>query len=355
MGLRSRGTAILSHPVYNLFSALLTITGILLLLGAAVADLKLSTAQMLKQADMALLTLFLLETFIRLLVQGINYAKGSFVLDAWALLPIPIVIALAATSEGAFENPPGLLLLEGGRFLRLVPALKYFRQQKQAGLRPDSSSTLDGLSRRTSLVAFLFLFLGGLVTSHLHSRMIQSETRVRTETVRKYAESEGIQRLPFLIPEWIIGVEKSGTEGAFEIYNVPKEKINEGDEVTYRYERDFIYIPGPNPGEIIYLNLKDLHRRQKLLELMILITGFVMISALLLTNNSYLLNRVIRPVEHARRVAQLRMAGEEIDDDEHRLPENEVGQFIYSANELYQEMKAPATIETPSNKDTSKR
>tara|TARA_B100001939_G_scaffold105710_2_gene91366 strand:+ start:26689 stop:27729 length:1041 start_codon:yes stop_codon:yes gene_type:complete len=346
MGLRSRGTAILSHPVYNLFSALLTIAGILLLLGTAVADLKLSTAQLLKQLDMALLSLFLLETVIRLATQGKSYARGSFVLDIWALLPIPIIIALALPAKGAFDSPPGLLLLEGGRFLRLVPALKYFRQQKQAGLRPDGSSTLDGLSRRTSLVAFLFLFLGGLATSHLHSRMIQSETRVRTETVRKYAESEGIQRLPFLIPEWIIGVEKSGTEGAFEIYNVPKEKINEGDEVTYRYERDYIYMPGPNPGEVIYLNLKDLNRRQKILELMILITGFVMISALLLTNNSYLLRRVIHPVEHARRVAQLRMAGEEIDDEEVQLPENEVGLYIYSVNELYQEMRAPAKPES---------
>lgn len=341
MSFRSRGTAFLSHPVYNLFSVALTFTGILLLLGTAVADLKLSTAQLLKHADMLLLSLFFLETLLRIIFQRGHYARSSFVLDAWALLPLPIVFGLNIAADGPADYPPGLLLLEGGRFLRLVPALKYFRQQKQAGLRPDSSSTLDGLSLRTSLVAFLFLFLGGLATSHLHSRMIESETKVRTETVKKYAQAEGIQRLPFLIPEWIIGVEKAGSDGGFEIYNVPKEKISEGDEVTYRYERDFLYLPGPNPGEGIYLNLKDLHRRQKLLELMILITGFVMISALLLTNNTFLIRKVIRPVDHARRVAQLRMAGEEI-QDEQKVPENEVGQYILAANELYQELRAPA-------------
>ena len=340
MGLRSRGTAFLAHPVYNLFSAALTIAGILLLIGTAVADLKLSTAQLLKRADLALLGFFFLETMLRIVFERGKYVRQSLILDSWALLPLPIILSLIATNAG--ENPPGLLLLEGGRFLRLVPALKYFRQQRQAGLRPDSSSTLDGVSLRSSLVTFLFLFLGGLATSHLHSRMIESETTARTETVRKYAESQGIQRLPFLIPEWIIGVEKEGSDGAFEIYNVPKEKFDNREEATYRQGRDFIYLPGPNPGESIYLNLKDLHRRQKLLELMILITGFVMISALLLVNNRYLAHNILGPVEHARRGAQLRMAGEEILDEEVDLPSNEIGQYIETVNELYEELRAPA-------------
>lgn len=253
-------------------------------------------------------------------------------------------------------SPPGFLLLEGGRFLRLVPTLHYFRRQKQAGLRPDGSGVLNGLSLRFSLVAFAFLFLGGLVTSHLHGRMIESETTARTETIRRYASTEGIQRLPFLFPGWVIGVEKADEEGAFEIYNIPREKLAaiEGqDTVTYRQNRDYLYLAGPEAGESIYVNLKDLHRRQKFLELMILFTGFLMISALLFVSHRFLNNRVLIPLEKARRITQLRMAGEELEEDDY-IPENEVGDFIQLVDRFYGELKAPAEEEDP-QQDQSQR
>ncbi|MCB1138442.1 MAG: hypothetical protein KDK23_06770 [Leptospiraceae bacterium] len=348
MKLRSRGAKILSHPVYNLFSAILTSAGILLLMGTALADLKLSTASLLKRLDLILLSFFALETLLRALFQGRDYLRNEFLLDIWALLPLPFLMAGRFLDLG--DQPAGFLLFEGGRFLRLVPTMNYFLRQSQAGLRPDGSGTLNGVSLRISLVAFIFLFLGGLATSRLHSRMIESETTARTETVRRYADTEGIQRLPFLIPEWIIGVEKTDAEGAFEIYNIPKSKLaaRDGeDTVTYRQNRDYLYIPGPEPGESIYLNLKDLHRRQKLLEIMILLTGLIMISALLLITQSYLRKTVVRPLEHGRRVNELRLAGEEIEEADD-LPNNEIGDFIAQADRLYEEMKAPARSPDPS-------
>ncbi|MCB1303635.1 MAG: hypothetical protein KDK37_05140, partial [Leptospiraceae bacterium] len=110
----------------------------------------------------------------------------------------------------------------------------------------------------------------------------------------------------------------------------------------FRQERDFKYIPGPDPGERIYINLKDLHKRQKLLELMILLTGFLMISALLWSCYIYANRQIVHPVERAARVAALRMAGEELDDQETILPDNEIGELIRTQNALYLEMKMPA-------------
>ena len=93
MGLRSRGTAFLAHPVYNLFSAALTIAGILLLIGTAVADLKLSTAQLLKRADLALLGFFFLETMLRIVFERGKYVRQSLILDSWALCQEPLKAA----------------------------------------------------------------------------------------------------------------------------------------------------------------------------------------------------------------------------------------------------------------------
>lgn len=337
---KARLRQIFESAAYNLASTAITIFSIGMILLPAVWDLQLTTLRQLDLFDWWILAFFVAESFVRYIVNGKSYLfSPAFWIDILSIAPPVVAIAILYAGNSEASDIPGLLLLKGGRILRIVPQIRYFQDQRTVGLKPQPSTIQNRLFTGCSLIVFVFFLVGGTAIARLHANITNSEKTARVERVTRYLKFASLPEIAAVFPEWILKASKQSLDENFDIYYEEPERI----KLYYRYGRDYVFLPGSEAGESILISFRDLYKRQLYLELMILLTGLLMLFSLLLGIFFYYRGLVRDPVDRAIRVMTLRLQGEEILNTEIETnPPTEITELVNGIDQMYQKLRAPA-------------
>lgn len=324
-------------PVFNLLSLGIILFGAAPLFAASLFDLSLSTQSLLGVLDRFILLFFLIESALRVarFPSIKEYLTSSlFWIDIFSLLPPAALLIINP------DDPlPGDLILRGGRLLRLVPLYQFFSQERSMGLRPSGSRMEFRLLSSSALLLYLFLLFGGVAMSAIHDRLSNEERSSRLLRIKRYMDTQGLQGIQELFPDRILKIEKRTPGESYELYLTDQTYI----QTHMRHQRDFVYVEGASPEEAVLISFFDLNRRQIQFEASLLATGLLMIGALAVLFHRYFRDRILSPVERARRVMELRILGEEIEACE--IPpgvDNEITELIDRMDQFYLTMREPA-------------
>ena len=324
-------------PVFNLLSLGIILLGTAPLFAAPLFDLSLSTHSVLALLDRFILLFFLIESIMRAsrFPSIREYLTGSlFWIDIFSLLPPAALLILSP------DDPlPGDLILRGGRLLRLVPLYQFFSQERSMGLRPSGSRMEFRLLNSSALLLYLFLLFGGVAMSAIHERLSNEERSSRLLRIKRYMDTQGLQGIQELFPDRILKIEKRTPGESYELYLTDQTYI----QTHMQHHRDFVYVEGASPEEAVLISFFDLNRRQVQFEASLLATGLLMIGALAVLFHAFFRDRILSPVERARRVMELRILGEEIETSD--IPpgvDNEITELIDRMDQFYQAMREPA-------------
>ena len=207
------------------------------------------------------------------------------------------------------------------------------------GLRPSGSRMEFRLLSSSALLLYLFLLFGGVAMSAIHDRLSNEERSSRLLRIKRYMDTQGLQGIQELFPDRILKIEKRTPGESYELYLTDQTYI----QTHMRHQRDFVYVEGASPEEAVLISFFDLNRRQIQFEASLLATGLLMIGALAVLFHRYFRDRILSPVERARRVMELRILGEEIEACE--IPpgvDNEITELIDRMDQFYLTMREPA-------------
>lgn len=339
---RLKKAAILTeNPLYNFFSLSLTVFSIGILILPQIMDSNLPRVRFYQNLDSFVLLIFFLEAILRFLSRGQSYTRSPFFwIDLFVVFPLFIQIVFStipSLDPLSWKTAPGMLLFQGGRVLRLIHFVQFFKSQKQFGLTGVRSPIKERVFSGTAAILFVFIILAGMAVSSLHSTLIEAQTHTRIENVRNHAQSHGIENLRNIFPQIILKIEKSTINENYEITYVDPDSVRE----RYLYGRDYIQLDNIVPGGSAQISFRDLYKRQLYLEMFILATGFIIILALLFSLNMYTERLILQPIEKAARVMELRLKGEEIEVTQIPLyPATEITAMIHSIDTLYQRLRA---------------
>lgn len=326
-------------PVFNLAAIALTLATAAPIFSGAIVDVSLSTRATLDWIERLAIVYFAIESLLRALrfrSPGDYLRSSTAWIDLLSIAPAAILLFYASQNQ----DIPGAIILRGGRMLRLIPLYQFFRQERSLGLRPAGSRLEFRLAGASALLLYVFLLSGGMAMSIIHDRLSQEERDSRVLRVRRSLDLQGLRGIELLAPGNILKIEKRSPGESFEHYYQSRDYI----QSHLRPDRDFVYVEGSNPEEGVLLNLRDLRSRQEQFEVSLLATGLLMISALTVLFHIYFRQRILDPVERARRVLDLRIQGEEIEHtDTPGGVDNEITELIEHIDEFYRTVRAPAS------------
>ena len=168
--------------------------------------------------------------------------------------------------------------------------------------------------------------------SIIHARLSNEERSSRLLRVHRFLDTQGLQGVQDLFPDRILKVEKRTPGESYDLYFADQSFIQN----HMRIEKDFVYVEGRSPDEGVLLSFFDLNRRQVQFEAGMLATGLLMIAAIAVVFHTYFRDKILRPVERAKRVMDLRIKGEEIEStDIGENTSNEITDLIHSIDHFY--------------------
>lgn len=348
-----RSAELVEQPLFNFASITIIIAsiGILFTNLFSLASLRLEMNFLF--VNQLLLQLIAIETGLRVInAKKRRYLRTpAFVIDLLTLAPLGVNIL---TQYSIFENitgidfrfnpeQPGFILFQGIRSLRLLPATLYFHRQRQLatyGLEKFSPLKLIIFSRLTLFTSTMILILG-LVVAIVYGNSLETKRNLREQQVLIQARSHGVLQTRLVFESIIPGVYV--TQNGIRKF-IPGTHQNPADITnSHKYIRDYKQFDEPQPGQSIIISYKDLNIEQSRIELLILITGMLLVILLLGILNHYINTLITNPLEVSRRTVQLRLSGEEILTTEiKRTPYTEITRSINDTDRLYQKLRAPA-------------
>lgn len=326
-------------PIFNLFSLVcVTLISMSIFVESFMA-LPLSTRSILSILTNLIFLFFIFESAVRITrYQSIqSYFKSHiFLLDIFSLLPTLLFLII-----GQSDPLPGTILLKGSQLLRFIPLYQFFSHEKSLGLRPVGSQVEFRLLSISALLLYLFLLVSGITVSSIHYNLSQEERSSLIIRVKYYLENQGLDGIQDLFPDQILKIEKKTPGEAYEINFVDPVYIQN----HMLQQQDFVYIEGKSPDEAVWVSFFGLNQRQLQFEAWILTIGLCMIGALAFVLHRYFKDRILLPIEKAKRVLELRTMGEEIETTE--LPghiQNEITELIQLIDRFYAATKERSDI-----------
>ena len=337
------------NPVFNFFSAVATLLSIVLMILPSLMDLSLNDRMLVGDIDRFVLAFFVAEMLMRIIGDRTKYLFSlSFWIDLAVVAPLLLLglqeilveLGYSDLSGNSLLEFPGSDLIKGVRILRMIYFAQFFYLQRQLGLSlgPMRSSIKGRIFVGVATIQFFFIIAGGIAVSIVHSNLVQVQKKNRYEQIAQYASDYGMQRAYGAFKNHILHARQVGAGGNYEITGPDHDRV----KTHYIAGNDFEYVVGVIPGGTIQISYRDLNRRQKFLELaVLLVSGFVLI--LLLFSLNYFLNRlVLDPVDRAMRVCELRMTGEELESTQiEQAPYTEITALVNRMDATYQKMRAP--------------
>ena len=344
---------LLRSPLFNFASILLTIASILILVIPSLLEVSLSAKEVLHRIDRLILLVFLIEMFLRLIGTRRRryFLNLPFWIDCIVVLPLLSEWALYLLLETGNISPetagfamdfPGLYLIEGVRSLRLLQSVQYFYLQRQFGLTGERlmSSIKARIFAGVSTLLFFIILAAGIAVSVVLHNLTETQKQNRLQQVRVQAQSYGVLQARLLFHS-VMAVTITTPDSKRLIRN--EQFSPEHVKEHFRYGEDYIQLDGVRPGESVQISFYDLNRRRDSVELATLVTGILVVVALLISLNHYLDALILDPVERAHRVTELRLNGEELETTEIRqIPFTEITLLINGVDLLYQKMRARA-------------
>lgn len=345
---------LIAHPVYNFTSIAVILCSIFLLAIPSIGNLSLAQVAFLKQWDLALLAMIALESILRLSSwQRSRYLRSlALPVDILTILPLPVWFIGQLLLDAGMMDPrlaqgleslPGILLFKGIRSLRLLNAIRYFHRQRQLGLiDPDSLSPLKArFFTGMASLAFIIVLLIGIGIAIQLSIILDANRVHRKQQISMQARSYGVLQARLVFEKFIPGVYITRSGQRLFIQGTLADLSTLRSH--YKLHQDYEQIDEINPGESILISYRDLSRSQHQIELLILLVGICVISAMLISLNRFLNQLILVPIERATRVVELRIAGEELEtSDIAQEPFTEIVRMINMQDRIYQKMRAPA-------------
>ncbi len=337
------------NPVFNFFSALATLVSISLVILPTLIDPSLAERHWLDGLDRIVLGLILLEILMRLAGDRKKYLFSLFFwIDLAVVGPLLLIAAregltgvgLLPEAEGNILEFSGSDILDGVRILRMIYFVQFFYLQRQMGLSlgPMRSSLKGRIFLGVATIQFFFIIASGIAVSTVHANLIQIQKKNRFEQIAQYASDYGIQRAYGAFRNDILHARQVGASGNFEITGPDFERV----KTHYVAGADFEYVVGVIPGGTLQISYRDLNRRQKLLELAVLLASGSVLLTLLFSLNYFLNQLILAPVDRAMRVCELRMHGEELETSQiDQTPYTEITALVNRMDATYQKMRAP--------------
>ena len=333
---------ILEHATFNFLSMSLTIIASAILILPVFTEFSLDQLNLLASIDLWILTYLALEMLLRLIHGRTRYLRGPFILDFLVVLPLLLEIfnSIFLSDNGTKLDFPGFLLLKGTRVFRLIYFFQYFYLRIQLGFVRSAfkSSIKSRFFIGISTFVFIFLLGAGMVVSTVHYNLTQTQKSVRISQIVNHSRVYGIASTQQIFSEFILQIRQQGPGKNFEIILKDPEYVKN----YFRYEKDFIQIDNVTPGGSIQISFKDLNKRHLFVELSLLVIGIFVVSTLLLSLNHFLEQLILKPVDRAVRVMELRLQGEEILSTEIPMaPFTEIDLLISLFDKLYVKMREP--------------
>jgi len=353
---------LLGNPIYNFASLALTLASILTLCAPVLLELSAELREFLLGLDLAILSLFAVESALRIAARSRRRYIYSFqfLVDAIVIAPLLYRAILAILdSQGVLSHGttlalvefPGLLLIKGVRILRLLGAVQFFYLQKQMGLageRVVASAIKSRIFSGAATMLFFMILAAGVAIAYVTHSLAETQKKNLRQQIELTASQYGVLQARLLFEESIISVQtmQDGERRTLRNDNFPSQ---EDIKDNYKYGEDYVQLdsfgPGASlqPGESVQISYRAINRRADYVELAILVVGVFVVATLLFSLNYYLEKLILGPLGRARTVVELRIKGEELEwSDIPQMPATEITNYINAVDFLYQRMRAPA-------------
>lgn len=328
---------LLTLPQTNLsliFSLIFTILLLVIIIVTSITILPLTYLEILKWIFVTILSLLTVESFIKLFSQN-RLFRSYAQLELLSSFPSWIIVIFFPED---FYDLSGSLLLKGMLFSRLFPLFQILLEEKTFHLKEQLPIFFNRMVTVTSISSFLFIYAGGLLTSMLYDKYLEKEKENRIIQVSNLLKVYDLHEIPKKVPsKWILKIQEFKSQKNLEIYFTDKRNLQE----VFIPNIHFVYLQGKTPDEGLILSFLDLYKNKNYLELVYLITSFLMIGYIYFTLYYYYKKYVFVPLEKANTVVELRLMGEDIRETD--LPDiqhyhNEIIQFIKKNDELYRKL-----------------
>ncbi len=339
--------SLIDDPSYNFAALLAALASIYLLAVTSLTDNAAGSLQWNLFLERILLIYFAGEMILRAAARPSYFKRIHFWIDLITLSPLLYeTVHGFFTFSGFIDEPlsdfwiiqtPGIILLRGFRILRLLYFFRFFYSKSVSGFTKYSYSSPLKLRFFTGIssLQFMVIFMLGFMIAQYHNETVQNEKERRMQQITSHIIAYGPASANASFQNRILRLKKETLEENYEINNLDPEYVKE----FYRYGYDFIQLDNVSPGVSVQITFADLNRRQRLLELTILLFSVLSSLGLIMSLNYFLEKSVLEPINRASRILSTRKLGEPIEETFEPGPvENEVTALILDFDDLYKRM-----------------
>ncbi|GIX42543.1 MAG: hypothetical protein KatS3mg129_2276 [Leptospiraceae bacterium] len=313
-------------------SLFVTIIQITIIIYTTIFFIPIYQLEFLKIVYTILLIYFTIISLLRIISKN-SIFRSFMAIDFFSILPSWILIIFFYNE---FYELTGAIFFKGLIFLRLIPLLQILMEEKTFYLRKHHPVFFNKMISIVSISTIFFIFSGGILTSYLYNEYLKKEKENRINQITNLIKTFPLNELPQKIPNWILKIEQNQLGKLYEIYYIDKSFLNS----SLIPNMHFTYLPGKNPTEGLLISFIDLYRNKNLLELVYLITSFLMLGCIYFILRYYYIKYVFLPIEKINTVIELRLKGEDVPYTDltfiQRSNEyNEINQLISNIDALY--------------------
>jgi len=291
--------------------------------------------ELLKIIYIAILIYFTIISILRLISKNPIF-KPYLAIDIFSIIPSWILVIFFYDQ---FYETTGAIFLKGSIFLRLIPLIQILLEEKTFYLKDQYPIFFNRMISTISISSILFIFSGGILTSFLYNEYLKKEKENRINQIQNLIKTYELIEIPTKIPNWIIKIEQNQQGKLYEIYYINKNLLQ--DSLIPNIH--FVYLQGKNPSEGLLISFLDLYKNKNYLELIYLITSYLMLGCLYFILRYYYKKYVFYPIEKINTVLELRLMGEDIQQTDlfytkEKIPFDEIQILIQKIDELYHKL-----------------